>query len=277
MTVKLRNASPVPMELPGGMTFGSLEMLAKEEKNDVYPADELLTTDAISAIQPPGLRKRTWKQAADDASVQLVKGATKFGCSYRESVQYCKIMFEYSDVFIRHKNDLGRCDLAQHEIHIKDKAPVYIEQFKVAEAHSTAIEEQVKEWLKLDIVQPSMSRYNSPIFVGKKKDGNFRLVQDFRALNAKTNPDQYSMRDVNHCIDEIGNSGSKIFSTIDLTSGFWQMVLKPECCEYTAFTVYGMDQYEFKTSPMGLLGCPTSFQWFMEAAMKRNTKCVDIH
>ncbi len=110
----------------------------------------------------------------------------------------------------------------------------------------------MKEWLKLDIVQPSMSRYNSPIFVEKKKDGAFRLVQDFRALNAQAYPDRYSMRDVTDCIHEIGKSGSTIFSTIDLTSGFWQMVLKPECREYTAFTVYGMGQYEFKTSPMGL-------------------------
>jgi hypothetical protein len=70
------------------------------------------------------------------------------------------------------------------------------------------------------------------------------------------------MRDVSDCIHEIGKSGSNIFSTIDLTLGFWQMVLKP------AITVYGMGQYKFKTSPMGLLGCPASFQRLMEAVMK---------
>jgi hypothetical protein len=46
------------------------------------------------------------------------------------------------------------------------------------------------------------------------------------------------------------------------------MVLKPECREYTAFMVYGMGQYEFKTSPMGLQGCPASFQRLIEAVMK---------
>jgi len=105
-------------------------------------------------------------------------------------------MYDNESVFSKHKNDLGRCDVVQHEIHLRDKVPVYIKQFKVPEVHSTSIEDQVKEWLKLDIVQPSMSRYNSPIFVVKKKDDNFRLVQDFRALNAKTYPDRYSMRDV---------------------------------------------------------------------------------
>ncbi len=78
----------------------------------------------------------------------------------------------------------------------------------------------------------------------------------------------YSMRDVTDCIHEIGRANSTLFTTIDLTSGFWQMVLKPECREYTAFTVYGMGQFEFRTSPMGLLGCPASFQRLMELAMK---------
>jgi hypothetical protein len=102
-------------------------------------------------------------------------------------------------------------------------------------------------------LQTSRSRYNSPIFVVKKKDGFFRLVQDFRALNQQTYIDKYSMRDVSYCIHEIGKSESTIFSTIDLTSGFWQMVLEPNSRPLTAFTVYGMGQYEFTTSPMGLL------------------------
>jgi len=106
--------------------------------------------------------------------------------------------------------------------------PVYLKQFKIPEGHASAVQEQVKEWLKLNIVQPSQSRFNSPIFVVKKKDVSFRLVQDFRALNSQTYPNKYSMRDISDRIDEIGRSESTIFSTVDLTSRFWQMVLKPQ-------------------------------------------------
>jgi hypothetical protein len=86
--------------------------------------------------------------------------------------------------------------------------------------------------------------------VVKKKDGSFCLVQDFRALNQQTYIDKYSMRDVSDCIQEIGKSESTIFSTIDLTSGFWQMVLEPNSRPLAAFTAYGMGQYEFNTSAM---------------------------
>ena len=72
------------------------------------------------------------------------------------------------------------------------------------------------------------------------------------------------MRDVQECIDEIGRAGSKIFSTLDLTSGFWQMLLNPDSQKYTAFTVPGLGQFEWNSSPMGLLGAPGSFQRLME-------------
>jgi hypothetical protein len=72
------------------------------------------------------------------------------------------------------------------------------------------------------------------------------------------------MKDISECIGEIGQSGSTIFSTIDLTAGFWQMILHPRARQYTAFTVPGMGQFQWVTSPMGPLGCPASFQRLME-------------
>jgi hypothetical protein len=75
------------------------------------------------------------------------------------------------------------------------------------------------------------------------------------------------MKDISECIGEIGKSGSTIFSTIDLTVGFWQMILHPRARHYTAFTVPGMGQFQWVTSPMGLLGCPASIQRLMETVV----------
>jgi hypothetical protein len=100
-----------------------------------------------------------------------------------------------------------------------------------------------------------------------KKDGNVCLIQDFRALNTQSYTDKYSMKDVRECIGEIGHSGSTIFTTIDLTAGFWQMLLHPHARPYTAFTIPGMGQFQWVTSPMGFLGCPASFQRLMETVV----------
>ena len=76
------------------------------------------------------------------------------------------------------------------------------------------------------------------------------------------------MRDITECIGEIGQSGSTIFSTLDLTAGFWQMLLETSSLPYTAFMVPGQGQFQWVTLPMGLLGCPASFQRMMEAVVK---------
>jgi hypothetical protein len=73
----------------------------------------------------------------------------------------------------------------------------------------------------MGIIQPSRSKCNNPLFMVSKKDSSLRNVQDFCQLNAKNQADTYSMKDIYECIGDIGRAESTIFSTLDLTSGFW--------------------------------------------------------
>ncbi len=102
----------------------------------------------------------------------------------------------------------------------------------------------------------------------EKKDGTKRVVQDLCSLNANTYVDKYSMKDVQECISEIGQARSTIFTTLDLTSGFWQMALDPKSRPYTAFTVPGMGQFKWKVVSMGLASAQSAFQRLVEQVVK---------
>jgi hypothetical protein len=124
----------------------------------------------------------------------------------------------------------------------------------------------VKSWLKLGIIKPSQSKFNSPIFVVRKKTGKPRYVLDYRQLNRTRVEDKYSMCTVDECIADIGYAGSVVFSIVDCQNAFFQM-LDDESSEYTSFTVPLLGQFKFTRTSQGLSSAPSNFQCMMELAM----------
>jgi hypothetical protein len=47
-------------------------------------------------------------------------------------------------------------------------------------------------------------------------------------MNQNSHIDKYSMKEITECIADIRRANSWIFSTLDLTSGFWQMKLEEQ-------------------------------------------------
>ena len=182
---------------------------------------------------------------------------------------YRAVLLGSLGAFSKGKFDLGFTDRVSHNIELKDRNPVYTQQFRLPTEHLKTIKENVMAWMKIGIVERARSKYNSPIFCVPKKEGQgLRTVLDYRNVNMKSMPDRYSIRTIEECITEVGHADSKVFSCLDLVSGFWQMNLDEECRKYTAFTIPGCGQFQWRTSPMGLAGCPASFSRLMEVIMQ---------
>ena len=75
-----------------------------------------------------------------------------------------------------------------------------------------------------------------------------------------THNDTYTLLRVNDILETL--SGSQLFSTLDLASGFWQVEVKPEDREKTAF-VMSKGLYEFNALPFGLCNGSATFQHLM--------------
>lgn len=254
--VLVTNCSPIPVDLERNEFIGVIENLEGSELREISPSYISTINQKLQSKPPTPLSPEKKKFILEHLNLQQIPE------QFRD--QYRQVILKHHEAISRHRLDLGRTSSLLHDIELKTLEPVYVKQFKIPEAHRQEVEKHVAEWLKLGVVQPARSKFNSPLFAVAKKNGGIRLVQDFRALNAQTFVDKYSMKDVSECIGDIGRSGSTLFTTIDLTAGFWQLLLHPKARPYTAFTVPGKGQFQWVTTPMGLLGAPSSFQRLME-------------
>ena len=58
--------------------------------------------------------------------------------------------------------------------------------------------------------------------------------------------------------------GARIFSCMDLKSGFWQVKMSEDSRQYTAFTVGSIGVYKFLCMPYGLCNAQATFQRLMQ-------------
>jgi hypothetical protein len=94
------------------------------------------------------------------------------------------------------------------------------------------------------------------------------VVLEFRAVNLKSLPDRYCVKEVRECLDEVGKAKSAIFLTCNLTPGFLQQSLQEKSRQYTAFSVLGKGaRYQWRVTPMGLQGLPASFARLLDFVM----------
>ena len=94
----------------------------------------------------------------------------------------------------------------------------------------------------------------------KKKDGSMRLCIDYHQLNKVTIKNRYPFPRIDDLMDQL--VGARVFSKIDLRSGYHQIKVKDEDMQKTAFrTRYG--HYEYKVMPFGVTNAPGVFMKYM--------------
>ncbi|XP_019237037.1 PREDICTED: uncharacterized protein LOC109217260, partial [Nicotiana attenuata] len=110
------------------------------------------------------------------------------------------------------------------------------------------LKERLEELLAKGFVRPSM-----------------RMCIDYRQLNKVTIKNKYPLPRIDDLFDQL--QGARVFSKIDLRSGYHQLKIRDSDVPKTAFrTRYG--HYEFLVMSFGLTNAPTSFMDLMNRVFR---------
>lgn len=85
------------------------------------------------------------------------------------------------------------------------------------------LNEQVTEMLAAGVIEPSVSPYSFPPLIIETPNKKPRFCVDFRRLNEITESESSTLPKIPDTLKELGSA--KVFSTLDLKSGYWQVAL----------------------------------------------------
>ena len=90
-----------------------------------------------------------------------------------------------------------------------------------------------QELLEKGLIEPTNGVWSSLVVMARKKDGGRRFCIDYRQLNAITQQNAYPIPRIDESLNAL--AGSRSFSTLDLTSGYWQVPLDLDAQAKSAF------------------------------------------
>ncbi|GBG76937.1 hypothetical protein CBR_g23151 [Chara braunii] len=137
--------------------------------------------------------------------------------------------------------------------------------YRMRQGELEELRRQIDDMIDRGWIRPSESEFDAPVLFVPKKGGKLRMCIDYRGLNRITRKNAYPLPRIDDLLDAAG--GCKVFSKIDLKSGYHQIEVDPSDQHKTAFkTRDGM--YGFIVMPFGLTNAPATFQCLMDKVLR---------
>src|SRR5215469_9144742 len=124
------------------------------------------------------------------------------------------------------------CDLHKYKINLKKDAPevIYRHPYPLSYNNQKVLKDWVEDSLRKNYIEPSMSVHNSPLVITTKKDGSHRVCVDLRMLNKHIIPERWAIPPISQVVQNLNEM--KVFSTLDLLSGFYHIEVDPKSRDY---------------------------------------------
>jgi hypothetical protein len=173
------------------------------------------------------------------------------------------VVCEYADVFPDELPGMPPDRYIEFAIELQPgTSPISKRPYRMPPAELAELKKQLQELLDKGFICPSTSPWGCPALFVKKKDESLRLCIDYLPLNAVTIKNKYPLSRIDVLFDQL--VGAKVFSKIDLSSGYHHIKIRASEILKSAFsTRYGL--YEYLVMSFGLTNAPAYFMYLMNS------------
>ncbi|GJS34688.1 putative reverse transcriptase domain-containing protein [Tanacetum coccineum] len=211
---------------------------------------------------------RTYKYIQKGCQVYLAQVTSKKveDKSEEKRLEDVLIVREFPEVFPEDLPGLPPARKVEFQIDlVPGAAPIARAPYRLAPSEMQELSTQLQELSDRGFIRPSSSTWGAPVLFVKKKDGSFWMCIDYRELNKLNAKNRYPLPRIDDLFDQL--QGSRVYSKIDLRSGYHQLRVREEDIPKTTFrTRYG--HYKFQVMPFGLTNVPVVFMDLMNRVRK---------
>jgi hypothetical protein len=199
-------------------------------------------------------------------SIPVAIPAKSFGRVYEAiipEIQDIPVVCEFLDVFPEDLPGLPPERDVEFVIELKPGTiPVSRRSYRMPLNELVELKTQLQDLLEKGFIRPSSSPWGCPTIFVKKKDQTLRMCVDYRPLNEVTVKNKYPLPRIDILFDQL--IGARVFSKIDLRSGYHQIRIRPIDIPKTAFTTrYGL--FEYLVMSFELTNAPVHFTYLMNS------------
>ena len=181
-----------------------------------------------------------------------------------EAAQVKKALLEFADVFASCDLDIGWFTALVHYLKTRQSFSIKQSMRRTPLGFEKQEKATLDQMLAAGVIEHSHSEWASPPVLVHKRDDSWRYCIDFRAVNSRPEKDAYPLPLIEECLDSL--VGKTWFCTLDMNSGYWQIVIAEEDKGKTAFiTKFGL--YKLVRVPFGLCVAPAMFQRAMHMVL----------
>ena len=172
--------------------------------------------------------------------------------------------------------------LVEMEIDTGNHPPITSKPYILPLKHYNWVQREIETLEKAGIIERSISPWASPIVIVPKKSASGkpprrRMCVDYQRIN-KLHPEVTKTDSGKGCIsliplpkiDELYAKlkGYKVFSSLDLRSGYYHIGLTDSAKPKSAFVLSSLGKYQFNRVPFGLAQAPAYFQKLINDVLK---------
>ena len=193
-----------------------------------------------------------------------------------------KLCEKYDDIISKNSVDIEKTMLVEMEIDTGNHPPIASKPYTLPLKHYDWVQREIVTLEKAGIIERSISPWASPVVIVPKKSApgeppKRRMCVDYRRIN-KLQPEVTKADGGKGCIlliplpkiDELYAKlkGYKVFSSLDLRSGYYHIDLKDSAKPKSAFVLSSLGKYQFNRVLFRLAQAPAYFQKLINNVLK---------